>query len=129
MISKILLTLFVIIIAWLVITNRQRRMAAIASLPRAATPVQKQGLNWRWGVYLFVILMILGSGLLLYMKWQDGYQVVTVQVIDTQSGRSVVYKARRMDVDERRFLTLDGREVSVADTERIEVENPRDDRR
>jgi hypothetical protein len=128
MISKILLTLFVIVIAWLVVTNRQRRMAAIASQPRVATPVQK-GLNWRWGVYLFVILMILGSGLLLYMKWQDGYQVVTVQVIDTQTGRSVVYKARRMDVDERRFMTLDGTEVSVADTERIEVENSRDNRR
>lgn len=128
MIGKILLTLFVIIVAWLVISNRQRRMTAIASQPRVVRPVQKSAWNWRWGAYLFVILMIIGSGLMLYLKWQDGNRVVTVQVIDTQTGRSAIYQARRMDVDERRFVTLDGREVSVADTERIELENGRDNR-
>lgn len=126
MISKILLTLLVIIIAWLVISNRQRRMAAVASEPRLVRPAQKSGPSWRWGVYLFVIMMILGSGLFLYLEWRDSYRVVQVQVIDTQSGKRVYYQARRMDVGERHFVTLDGREVSVADTERIELESVRD---
>jgi hypothetical protein len=84
--------------------------------------------GWRVGVYLFVAAMILVSGVLIYQRWQDGDQVVTVRVVDTQSGRSVTYQARRNEVEERHFVTLDGREVSVAETERIEVERS-DDRR
>ncbi|MCU7851646.1 MAG: antitermination protein NusG [Candidatus Thiodiazotropha sp. (ex Monitilora ramsayi)] len=121
MIGKILLTLFVIIIAWLVISNRQRRMTAVAAQPRVAHAEAKTNSLWKWGGYIFIILMIIGSGLFLYMEWQDRYRVVAVQVIDSQTGKSTYYQARRMDVDERSFVTLDGREVSVAETERIEL--------
>ena len=65
--------------------------------------------------------MILGSGLFLYTQWQDRYRVVTVAVVDTQTGARIEYQARRTDVAERHFVTLDGVEVSVADTERIEL--------
>ncbi|MCU7845518.1 MAG: antitermination protein NusG [Candidatus Thiodiazotropha sp. (ex Monitilora ramsayi)] len=125
MIGKILLTLFVIIVAWLVISNRQRRIAEVAQQPRLSATEQKRGVQWKWGGYIFAIAMILGSGVFLYMEWQDRYRVVTVQVIDSQTGKSVYYKARRMDVGERGFTTLDGREVTVADTERIELESAR----
>ena len=128
MISKILLTLSVIVLAWLVVRNRQRRMALMTAQPPAAKPAAQASGSWRVGVYLFVAAMILVSGVLIYQRWQDGDQVVTVRVVDTQSGRSVTYRARRSEVEERHFVTLDGREVSVAETERIEVERS-DDRR
>lgn len=123
MISKLLLTLGVILVAWLVLRNRQKRMADIRQEPRLqAPPARSPGVNpWKWGGYLLVVIMILGSGLFLYAQWQDRYRVVTVSVINTQTGENVDYQARRMDVDDRRFVTLDGREVSVADTERIEL--------
>ncbi|MCU7915823.1 MAG: antitermination protein NusG [Candidatus Thiodiazotropha sp. (ex Gloverina cf. vestifex)] len=127
MIGKILLTLFVIIIAWLVISNRQRRMTAVAAQPRVTHVEAKTSSLWKWGGYIFIILMIIGSGLFLYMEWQDRYRVVAVQVIDSQTGKSTYYQARRMDVDERSFVTLDGREVSVAETERIELNSVRVD--
>jgi hypothetical protein len=123
MFTKLLLTLFVIVVAWLVISNRQRRMAMVASEPHRTRPAVKPAVSWRWGVYLFLILMVLGSALFLYLEWKDSYRVVSVQVIDTQSGKRAFYTARRMDVDERHFVTLDGREVSVADTERIELKS------
>jgi hypothetical protein len=128
MIGKILLTLSVIVLAWLVVRNRQRRMALMTARPPAAKPAVPSSGSWRVGVYLFVAAMILVSGVLIYQRWQDGDQVVTVRVVDTQSGRSVTYQARRNEVEERHFVTLDGREVSVAETERIEVERS-DDRR
>jgi hypothetical protein len=121
MISKILLTLFVILVAWLVIRHRQQRMQAIAQQPTPVLAEPKRSNHWKWAGYILAIVMILGSGLFLYLQWQDQYRVVTVQVIDSLSGNRTEYRARRMDVRERGFMTLDGREVTVADTERIEL--------
>jgi hypothetical protein len=67
-------------------------------------------------------MLLLGSGAYIFMQWQDLSRVVTVVVVDTQTGRSVSYQARRGDIDERHFVTLDGREVNVANSERIELE-------
>ena len=121
MITKLLLTLGVILAAWLVLRNRQKRMSAPPPEPRLQAPVRRGFNPWKWGGYVLVVVMILGSGLFLYAEWQDRFRVVTVTVVNTQSGERLDYHARRMDVDERRFVTLDGREVSVADTERIEL--------
>lgn len=123
MIGKLLLTLGVILIAWLVIRNRQKRMGAIASAPepRLQAPATTGTSPWKWAGYVLVVVMILGSGLFLYAEWQDRYRIVTVRVVNTDSGSGTDYQARRMDVKERRFLTLDGLEVSVADNERIEL--------
>ncbi len=121
MISKILLTLFVILVAWLVIRHRQQRMHIIAQQPTPVLAEPKPSNHWKWAGYGLAAVMVLGSGLFLYMQWQDQYRLVTVQVIDSLSGNRTEYRARRMDVGERGFMTLDGREVTVADTERIEL--------
>ena len=121
MIGKLLLTLGVILMGWLVIRNRQKRMEAIASEPRLQAPAAKGVGPWKWAGYLLVVVMILGSGLFLYAEWEDRYRIVTVRVVNTDSGQGIDYQARRMDVKDRRFLTLEGLEVSVADNERIEL--------
>ena len=122
MISKILLTLTVIGLAWLVIRNRQRRMTAVAGENPPPALKKKPNTVFKWAGYGLLGMMLLGSAL--YFAWQvkESYRLVTVRVIDTQSGRSVSYSARRMDVEDRRFVTLEGREVTVADNERIELE-------
>ncbi|MEJ2453785.1 MAG: antitermination protein NusG [Candidatus Thiodiazotropha sp.] len=123
MITKLLFTLGVIFVGWLVLRNRQQRMSAPPPEPRLQAP-SRNGINpWKWAGYLLVVVMILGSGLFLYAEWQDRYRVVTVSVVNTQTGERIDYEARRMDVEDRRFVTLDGREVSVADTERIELQS------
>jgi hypothetical protein len=124
MITKLLFTIGVIFVAWLVLRNRQKRMSAPPPPePRLQAP-PRTGVNpWKWAGYLLVVVMILGSGLFLYAEWQDRYRVVTVSVVNTQTGERIDYQARRMDVEDRRFVTLDGREVSVANTERIELQS------
>jgi hypothetical protein len=125
MIGKILLTLAVILVAWLVVRNRQKRMTAIAQEARLQAPtasISASGPNpWKWAGYLLVAVMILGSGLFLYAEWQDRYRIVTVRVVNTDTGQGTDYRAHRMDVEDRRFITLEGLEVSVADNERIEL--------
>ncbi len=123
MITKLLLTLGVILAAWLVLRNRQKRVIAVANQPRLAAQPSRGVNPWKWGGYILIGVMILGSGLFLYAQWQDRYRVVTVSVINTQTGERIDYQAHRMDVAERSFLTLDGREVSVANTERIELQS------
>ena len=112
-----------ILAAWWVLRNRQRRIDAVASEPPRIAPPRSGANPWKWGGYLLVLCMILGSGLFLYTEWQDRYRVVTVAVVNTQTGERIEYQARRMDVAERHFVTLDGIEVSVADTERIELQS------
>jgi len=124
MITKLLLTLSVIGIAWLVIRNRSRRdeISALEQTTRLAAPANpKTSPAPRLAAYALIIFMVLASGVFLYLQWRDEYRIVTVQVINTQTGHSVTYQARRGDVDGRRFQTLDGRVVSVADIERIEM--------
>ncbi len=123
MITKLLLTLGVIAVAWLVVRNRQRRMSAMAAEPRLSAPSRTPpSSTWRWVGYTLGVLMILGSGLFLYLEWQDRYRVVTVSVINTQTGERSDYQAHRMDVESRSFITLDGVEINVAATERIELQ-------
>jgi hypothetical protein len=42
-------------------------------------------------------------------------------VINIDSGQSATYRAYRGDVEGRRFETLDGRIVTLADAERMEL--------
>ena len=123
MITKLILTLTVIFIAWLVVKNRQQRVETITHQrqPDSAPGTGKNPL-FKWGAYGLMVILLLGSGAYLFLQWQDHARVVTVVVVDTQTGRSVSYQARRGDIDERHFITLDGREVSVANSERIELE-------
>ncbi|MES9992952.1 MAG: hypothetical protein ABW098_13420 [Candidatus Thiodiazotropha sp.] len=124
MITKLILTLTVIAIAWLVVRNRQQRMQAITHQGQPSeAPKPAHNPLLKWGAYLLLVMLLLGSGLFLYTQWQDLARVVTVTVIDTQTGRSVSYQARRGDIEERHFVTLDGREVNVANSERMELES------
>jgi hypothetical protein len=120
-ISKILLTLAVIGLAWMVIRNRQQSMGAGMENNPPQTMPKPPNRAIKWVGYGLLGVMLLGS--VLYFAWQieQAYRLVTVRVVDAQSGRSVSYIARRSDVGTRRFTTQDGLEVLVADGERIEL--------
>ena len=124
MITKLILTLSVIAIAWLVVKNRQQRTQVISHDTRTSEAARPgPGPLLKWSAYGLLIMLLLGSGFYLYAQWQDYTRVVTVRVIDSQTGRSTSYQARRGDIEERHFTTLDGREVNVANNERIELES------
>ena len=68
-----------------------------------------------------VTLMLLGAALFLFLQWRDAHEIVVVRVVDSSSGRSVTYEAYQSDVDGRSFRTLDGRVVTLAEVERMEL--------
>ncbi len=124
MFMKLLLTLGVIGVAWLILRNRYRRsqLPVIEEPARLAPPPTRRFERTpRLAAYALILSMILASGVVLYLQWRDEYRIVTVRVINTQTGRTLTFEARRGDVELRQFQTLDGRVVSVADIERIEM--------
>jgi len=120
MFAKILLTLVVILGAYAVIRARMRQDGGSESARSApaSMPLIPPG-TVRAVSYGLIAVMVLGSLLWLYLDWEAGREVVTVQVINANTGGIATYRARRADVAGRHFTTLDGRRVTLADIERM----------
>ncbi len=119
MLGKILLTLAVILGAYLVLRYRLR------SARRPQTPQAVASSSWVartiFNPLALGLLLVMGGGSLLwlYSDWEQGRRVVVVQVINVNTGAIVTYQARRSDVATRHFITVDGRKVILADIERM----------
>ena len=71
----------------------------------------------------FLAVMVLAAGVMIYLEVDARSNVVTVQVINTQSGESNSYRVRKSDIHGDGFTTTDGVQVFVADVERIEIKS------
>jgi len=122
MFGKILLTAAVILGAYLVIRARMRRARSPASDPspqHRAPLVPKEVI--KAVAYGLVAVMVAGSLFWLYLDYESGQEVVTVRIINANTGKVTTYFARRTDVEGRRFTTLDGRPITLADVDRMEL--------
>jgi hypothetical protein len=128
MIGKILLTAAVIAAVVLFARSRsERRNAAPRRAPArlAAAPHTPAAERLpRYLAYALLLLMLGGSAVFVFLEWRDQYRVVTVRVVNTNTGSSVIYQARRGEVEDRSFETLDGRRIVLAAVERLELGSP-----
>lgn len=99
-------------------------------MPHLARPTQpfslldfgdKEQTAFRATALGLVLLVITLFGWFIYRDWQEAHQVVEVRVIHLQSGQITAYQALKGDLHGRSFLTLDGRRITLADVERLEV--------
>jgi len=122
MFGKILLTVVVILGAYLVIRARLRhdREPVAAPPSRPLVPLIPPEIL-KTIAYGLVAAMVAGSLLWLYLDYQSGREVVRVRIINATTGSVTTYEARRADVQDRRFITLDGRPVTLADVDRMEL--------
>lgn len=121
---KLLLTAAVILGAYLVIRARIEGERRVRPQEPAPTPVVAPGLIRTVAIGV-VGLMLAGSAFFLYHGWQTDHAVVRVEVVNANTGEVTPYLARRGAIDGRRFRTLDGVEVRLADVERMIVTAPR----
>jgi hypothetical protein len=120
MFLKLLLT--ALVIAGALLTLRARRQRALSPAPPLLPAARRKSqLPLKIAAIGLVGLMLAGAAAYLYYQWRDNYQVVTLQVIDTRSGNRTTYQAYRKDVEGRSFLTTDGRRVTLAEVERLEI--------
>ena len=122
MIGKILFTLVVILVVAMVWRVRNPRHPQQRAEPRLINPPPPPR---RWPVKGLAIgavtVMLLASSYLLYEHWRDNNEVIFIRVVDASSGRAAEYRAQRGDIEDREFVTTDGRRIVLADTERLET--------
>lgn len=115
---KLLLTAAVILGAYLVIRARIRRPPESAARGPAMVPLSVR--PWMRGLaYGLVGLLIGGTAYFLIRSWDSGREVLKVQVVNANTGVVVEYRARRRDIEDRGFRTLEGQVVRLADVERM----------
>lgn len=123
MLTKLLLTAAVVLIGWLTVRKRWRPADEQAPPPPRALETIPQGAIWL-AAYGLVALMLAGSAVYLFQDWRHGREIVRVEVVNPATGGSERYRVRRADVGERGFVTLEGRRVRIAETERMIVSEP-----
>lgn len=125
MLGKILFTIGVILLVALIWGTRRARPAGVQTEPRLVNPQKARRMPVRILALAVVALMLLGSVFLLYDHWRDGSEVIFIRVVDAPSGRATEYRARRGDIQDREFVTTDGRRIVLAETERLETSTKR----
>lgn len=140
MLGKILLTAAVVCIAFIIV--RQRHLAehpradstttgqrgnpprdkSRAAAPPAASDDPGLARDLRLGAYLFLIMMVGLAGGMYYFQWQDDHTVITVTLHRDDAQQPVTYQVYKYQLGERRFTTVDGVAVTVAASERMEIE-------
>jgi hypothetical protein len=121
MIGKILFTLGVILVVYLIWRTRSPGLPQRDLSPRVINPPADRRRPLRLLAIAAVALMLTASALFLYDYWRDNNAVIVIRVIDAGSGTVTEYRARRGDVGDREFLSVDGRHVVLAETERLET--------
>jgi len=82
--------------------------------PPAANPTAKLAA-------IITLIVVLGTGgVLFYLNWLEDHRIVTIRVTPPD-GQPILYQAYRANVDGRRFETLDGRRVTLSETDRVEM--------
>ncbi|MBF0143848.1 MAG: hypothetical protein HQL59_10385 [Magnetococcales bacterium] len=60
----------------------------------------------------------------LFGAWREGKELTQIRVINAETGTVITYQANRDAIHGRAFTTLDGRQVTLADVERMEIVAP-----
>ena len=119
MLTKILFTLAVILVVALVF--RVKNTPAKPVKPEASqNQNNKGGVSAAMVAYTLLGLVIAISALVFVLHWQDQHQVIDIQVTNSQ-GDTLKYQAYKKAVEGRRFTTIDGISVDLADSDRIEI--------
>ncbi|MDG2119332.1 MAG: hypothetical protein P8K11_10265 [Gammaproteobacteria bacterium] len=132
MVVKLLITLTVIFVAYLILRRRQTLNSNTAQLSKSGWKINTddQSRNEltaeiRFGAYLFLIMMLTLSAGMGYVSWKNDHETVLVTLYrqnnnDAQDEK-IVFHVYRQDLLERSFTTVDGIKVVVASDERMEI--------
>jgi len=122
MITKILFTAAVVAIVYLAFRTRLRRPLAPSRGAYFPGPQGRSAMSLpRIAAWALVVVMMLASAVFLYSEWREAYQVVNVRVINSNTGAARSYQARLKDIEGRSFQTVDGRVVTLAEVESMEL--------
>ena len=127
MLSKLLMTAAIIIVAALFLKHRGQQAQASSTTPTSKTASSlgdtkgNDTSELRFAAYLFLTLMLGVGGLMFLQDWREARTVVTIKLYRENAPEPVVYRAYKGELQSRAFTTLDGVRVVVAGDERMEL--------
>tara|TARA_Y100001936_G_C16005079_1_gene630182 strand:+ start:476 stop:853 length:378 start_codon:yes stop_codon:yes gene_type:complete len=121
MLTKILFTISIIIFILMIVRFRKKREASSMPVNPSSNETQMNNMPIGWLATAIICLMIIASGIFLFLYWEDKNTIINVRVIDSGSGNVENYRVRKGDIDNNEFITVDGIKVTLAKTERLET--------
>ena len=128
MLSKFVLTALVITIAFLVIRQRSlsgnyvgQRKLAIPKETEKNNSKNEFKTDLRFGAYIFLTLMVGIGASLYYFDWLDKHTILTVNLHRDNLSQPISYEVYKYQLEDRSFITTDGRTITVASNERMEI--------
>ena len=127
MLSKFFITATVIIIAFFIVRQRHLSPKTIKAKPlalsskRKESPKSELATDLRAGAYLFLFLMVGLGAALYYFDWVDDHIILTINLHRDNLSKPVSYEVYKYQLEDRSFITTDGRTVTVASSERMEI--------
>lgn len=118
-IGKILFTMAVIAVVYIVYRNRSGMPAA-----KQTKTDEKQNtgsLSSQTLAYIFIGLIISVSALIFTLNWFERHKIFNIHVINGATNEVATYQAYKKTIEGRSFITLDGRTVTVGESERMEI--------
>ena len=120
MLTKILFTFLVIIGVALFYRNKKSAPKAVAKSPAGHEP--DGTLSTKSLAYVFIgILVAISIGIFTY-NWHQQNRIVDIKVT-AESGEVIHYQARHRDIKGRQFTSLEGINVTLGQSDRIEMLN------
>lgn len=77
-------------------------------------------LSVRTVTYGILAVLIIISATIFVFKYRADNRIIDIKVI-AEDGISTIYQARQKSIKGRQFLTLDGRQVTLGESDRIEM--------
>ncbi|MEL4250420.1 hypothetical protein AAEH72_05280 [Shewanella xiamenensis] len=117
MLTKLLLTLAVIIMAILLLAKRKPGVvqASLQNTPVLPSLLRRYAMS---GVFLLLGLCVLSYSV---WYWHDQHKVVTVTIISPSGDSFGVYHARKGDISEAKMVTVEGVHIRFSNAERLEI--------
>jgi hypothetical protein len=123
MIFKILIPLFVMAAVYFVGKNHARK-EQLQETPQTDTPqlLEEKGASFQLVAYTLALCIFGLAAWYIYDDWRESKILARIRVINAETGKVVLYDAPKGLIYGRAFTTADGRRVTLADVERMEVQ-------
>jgi hypothetical protein len=122
MLTKILFTIVVIIGVIIFFRNKQTNANAARPRPAPATATAEQGgsISTRTLAYGLIAVLVAISLLVFVISWHSSNRIVNIRVI-SDGGTSMNYQARHKSIKGKSFVTLEGTQVTLGESDRVEM--------
>ncbi len=117
MLLKIFITLAVILAVALIFRVKQPKRGASSTEKKRP---EKSSVSSSVVVYTLLGLIVSISVLIFVLNWTEQHRIINIR-ITTSQGEIINYQAYQKDIEGRRFLTLDGVNVTLGASDRVEM--------